>query len=321
MITDAEQSELAALILKWNATDYTPEQRMRLELLEAKRDEVSPILTSLSYSGGEQSHGLLEMVLRGHVQRPHNFVVLNADPGMEDSRSYEFVAEAKRRCAEAGIPFVTAKGPNLYSDILMLPFMESTRLDNPPYWVKKPNGKIGRLKQKCTGAYKIAPMQRERRKLLNQMCGISLVTKRIPPVEVWVGFAADESNRITAKKTAKGPKYIKIRYPLVEAGITKAKMVGYYFDHNISRPPRSVCIACFANGLAYLEDMYRNRPNDWDRLVIIDEAVRDLSQIGIKGEVYVSSTCIPIKDLPKLGFKQKDADYREHRCNSGVCFI
>lgn len=282
---------------------------------------MEPILTSLSYSGGEQSHGLLEMVLRGHIERPKNFVVLNADPGMEDERSYEFVAEAKRRCVEAKIPFVTAKGPNLYSDLLMLPFTGETRLDNPPYWVKKPNGKIGRLKQKCTGAYKIAPMNRARRLLLNQMCGISLVTKRIPKVEVWVGFAADEAGRITTKKTAKGPKYIHIRYPLVEMGYTKAKMVGYYFDHNIPRPPRSVCIACFANGLAYLHDMYINRRTDWEKLVLIDESVRDLSQIGIKGQVFVSSTCIPIKDLPALGFKQQDADYREHRCNSGVCFV
>lgn len=282
---------------------------------------MEPILTSLSYSAGEQSHGLIEMVLRGHIERPHNFVVLNADPGMEDERSYEFVKLSKRRCAEAGIPFVTADGPNLYSDLILTPYVGESRLDNPPYWVKKPNGKIGRLRQKCTGAYKIAPMSRARRLLLKQLCGVSLKTKRISRVDVWVGFAADEANRVTAKKTAKGPKYLHLRYPLIERGITKARMAGYYLDHNIPKPPRSVCAACFANGLAYLQDMYLNRPGDWEKAVAVDEAVRDLRHIGIKWPVFVSSTCIPLKDLPALGFKQQDADYREHRCNSGVCFV
>lgn len=283
--------------------------------------KTEPILTSLSYSGGEQSHGILEMVLRGHIPRPKNFVVISADPGMEDERSAEFVQKAKARCAEAGIPFVTADGPNLYQDLVLLPYTGQSRIGNPPYWVKKPNGKIGRLKQKCTGEYKIAPLNRARRVLMNTLCGVSLVTKRLPPVDVWIGFAADEAGRISEKKTSNGPKYLRLRYPLVERGITKAKMIGYYLDHNIPRPPRSVCCACFSNGLAYFQDMYLNRPADWEKAVLVDASVRDLSCIGVHGQVFVSSTCIPLKDLPAMNFRQNTPDYKEHRCNSGVCFI
>lgn len=154
-----------------------------------------------------------------------------------------------------------------------------------------------------------------------ELCGISLVTKRIPRVDVWIGFAADEAGRVSEKKTSKGPKYLNLRYPLVERGITKAKMIGYYLTHNIPRPCRSVCCACYANGLAYFEDMYLNRPNDWAKAVMVDDSVRDLTQIGIKGQVFVSSTCIPLRDLPAMRFRQGAEDYREHRCNSGVCFI
>jgi len=280
-----------------------------------------PILTSLSYSGGEQSHGILEMVLRGHIPRPRNFVVIGANPGMEDERSQEIVDSARIRCAVEGIPFVTAKGRNLYTDLVLLPFTGETRLGNPPYWVKKPNGKIGRLKQKCTGEYKIAPLNRARRLLMHELCGISLKTTRLPRVDVWIGFAADEACRISAKKTARGSKYLHLRYPLVERGITKAKMVGYYLDHNIPRVPRSVCCACYSNGLVYFKDMYLNRPNDWDKAVLVDDSIRDLSCIGIKGQCFVSSTCIPLRDLPKMNFLESAPTYREHRCNSGVCFI
>lgn len=36
MLTNAEQTELADLILKWNATDILPEQQARLDELEQK---------------------------------------------------------------------------------------------------------------------------------------------------------------------------------------------------------------------------------------------------------------------------------------------
>lgn len=39
MLTNAEQTEIADLILKWNATDILPEQETRLAELERKRDE------------------------------------------------------------------------------------------------------------------------------------------------------------------------------------------------------------------------------------------------------------------------------------------
>lgn len=47
-----------------------------------------PFLVALSCSGGVQSICLLEMVLRGDIEKPLRFVVLIADPGMEDARTY-----------------------------------------------------------------------------------------------------------------------------------------------------------------------------------------------------------------------------------------
>lgn len=282
--------------------------------------KMKPILTTLSYSAGVQSHAILEMVLRGHIEKPDPFLVLNADPGMEDSRSYEFVAKAKKRCLEAGIDFITAEGPNLYEDLCDLGrgLWVDSRIDNPPYWTKnKETGKIGRMRQTCTPAYKITPMRRALRLYLNDKFGISLVTKRLPLVETWIGFALDESSRCSESDV----KYIELSFPLIEQGMDRFKVEGYYLQHGIEKPPRSVCVACFANGLSHFEDMYMNRPDDWDKAVAVDEAVRDMSQVGIKDEVYVSSTCVPLKDLPGMRFKKQDADYREHRCNSGACFL
>jgi len=134
-------------------------------------------------------------------------------------------------------------------------------------------------------------------------------------VEAWIGFAADETHRVTASDK----KFITLRYPLIELGMDRAKVEGYYMKHGIEKPPRSVCVACFANGLAHFEDMYMNRPDDWDKAVAVDEAVRTLP--GVKNQVFVSSSLIPLKDLPDRDFQRGAADYKEHRCNSGVCFL
>jgi hypothetical protein len=279
---------------------------------------MTPILTTLSYSAGVQSHALLEMVLRGDMPKPESFLVLNADPGMEDSRSYEFVDKAKSRCREAGIDFITAKGGDLYRDLTTFKERGLTRLDNPPYWTKnRETGKKGRLRQGCTQVYKIKAMRHAIREYLSERFGISKTTKRLPTVETWIGFAADEAARVGDSDV----KFIRFKYPLIELGLDRVKVEGYYLKHGIPKPPRSVCNACFANGLSYLEDMYLNRPDDWDKAVAVDEAVRDMRQLGIRDEVFVSSSLVPLKDLPAINFKKGDSDYRDHRCNSGVCFL
>ena len=49
-----------------------------------------PLITVLSYSGGKQSAALLWAVLDGKQEIPNNFVVLNADPGAENTLTYKY---------------------------------------------------------------------------------------------------------------------------------------------------------------------------------------------------------------------------------------
>lgn len=279
---------------------------------------MKPILTALSYSAGVQSHCILEMVLRGDIEKPESFAVIRANPGMENGVSLQFAELAAQRCEENGIRFITASGPNLYADLVGLPNSTKTRIDNPPYWTKnRETGKRGKLKQLCTGFYKVAPMRRALRLELESKFGISLVTKRIPPVEMWLGFASDESRRVKPSFV----KYVTLKYPLIELGMDRAKVEGYYLKNGIPKPPRSVCSACFSNGLAHYEDMYFNRPEDWDKAVAVDDAVRDMTRLGVKDEVFVSPTLVPLRDLPSRNFLSGTSEGKEHKCNSGACFL
>ena len=212
-----------------------------------------PLLTVLNYSGGKQSSRLLWGVLRNEipVDRDH-FVVLNADPGMENSGTYVYIKMMEGLCAEMGITFIRVPGPNLYQDILTLHQRRAKRLDNPPYWTKdRVTGKRGRLKQKCTYIYKIAPMDRAIRILLEEKWGISRKSKRVGVGSVvkWIGFSYSEIERIKPPKQ----KYIVFRYPLIDLKETNADVLEYYRRNNLPIPPRSVCNACFANGLSTLK--------------------------------------------------------------------
>ena len=150
-------------------------------------------LTVLNFSGGKQSSALLWMVIRGEIKIDKSrFVVLNADPGMENSDTYKYVEKMRAECEKNGIDFVTVPGPDLYEDLVTLSNTDKTRLDNPSYWADK-EGEPKPLMQKCTKHYKIAPMDREIRRILASKFGISRKSKRIGEniVNKFIGFAYD----------------------------------------------------------------------------------------------------------------------------------
>ena len=281
-----------------------------------------PLMTVLNFSGGHQSSWLLWEIILGLVNKPSCFVVLRADPGMENENTYRYCADMEARCRAAGIEVHTAAGPNLYEDLVALPARRPSRFDNPPYWTKsKDTGKRGMLLQKCTQVYKIAAMDRFSRKLLHDKHGVSTVTKRIPAgaVEKWIGFAADEADRVA--KCVSSQKYVSFRFPLAERNLTRNDIAALYKKYSVPEPPRSVCNACFANGVAAFKDMHDNRPRDWAQAVAVDNAVRDLSSIGVRDEVYVSSTLVPLVELAKRNFVIEDDGDEDGSCDSGHCFI
>ena len=151
--------------------------------------------------------------------------------------------------------------------------------------------------------------------------GISRKSTRLGEDTVckWIGFSQDEWMRIKEAKQ----KYIYFEYPLIERRMTKTDIAVYYLKHNLQPPPRSVCNACFANDVATFKEMHDNRPDDWAQAVAVDEAIRDLTQIGVVDECFVSSTLLPLRELAARGFilDAKVAEQDSESCHSGHCFV
>jgi hypothetical protein len=275
------------------------------------------LLTSLSFSGGTGSGCIAEMLLNGDLVCDTPLVIVTADPGMENSQTYDYVAEMSDRFYEKGFDHRIVK-TDLYGNFLAAVKRKDTRFDLPPFWTKnRKTGKRGRLMQKCTGAYKIAPMQRVVRKKLQEVAGISTSSKRFQQncVRTWIGFSKDEISRIKEPKQ----KYIWLQYPLVAMGMTKSDVFKYYKKINRPLPPRSVCNACFANDVSHFKEMHENRPSDWEQAVAVDDACRDLSFMRVNDECYVSSTLKSLRQLCDEGFPGSEKP--DIMCQTGFCFL
>lgn len=291
-----------------------------------------PLLTVLTFSGGKQSSCLLWMLLNGDIPRPEHLIVLTANPGMENSNTYRYVDRMFDLCWKAGIEAIKAKGPNLYEDLVGLSQTDKKRFDTPPYWtlpaelvkdrpdLKTVEKKQGRLLQGCTKHYKIAPMDRAIRIVLERDFGISRVTRNLGVgiVEKWIGFSYSEVIRMSDPLQ----KYVVFRYPLIEMKMTNEDVLKYFKDRDLELPPRSVCNACFANGLGALKEMHDERPEDWKGAVAVDDSVRDWKQIGVKHPTFVSKACLSLRELAARNF-DVEADPKDQdgwSCDSGYCF-
>ncbi len=273
-----------------------------------------PSVSVLNFSGGKQSSALLWMILLGEIEMPGKVLVLNADPGMENKYTYQYVEMMRRKCEEKGVPFITAPGPNLYQDLVGFKASGKTRLDLPGYFTKSPEGKKGKLLQRCTAEYKIAPMDRALRRYIRE----NKLGLKAASVHKWIGFSANEVHRIKPPSQ----KYVAFRYPLVEMGMTNSDVEDYLRSRNLPVPPRSVCSACFANTAGFMARMKRERPDDYEMALAVDDAIRDLTQAGVREEVYVLRDIIPIRDAVEIEelVKYDEVEYSDV-CESGYCFV
>lgn len=279
------------------------------------------LLTVLSYSGGTQSSCLLWMVILGIIPKPDSFVVLCADPGMENSETYKYNKIMRQMCIENDIYFEVVDGPSLYKDIISFSNGNLKRLDNPPYWLDKGKGKKhGKLKQSCTRRYKIEPITKAIRRILTERYNIHI--RATPPadsVEVWIGFSADEVGRVKPSDR----KYKAYRYPLIEMGYDKGDVYKFFKANNLPIPSRSMCNACFAHGLRSLKEMAQHRPDDYEQACIIDDAISDWhNNDKVKYPAYVSESLVRLRVLRQNNFDLGD-EYKNaiHECNSGYCFL
>ncbi len=102
---------------------------------------------------------------------------------------------------------------------------------------RRGNASIGMIRRQRAGDYKIEPIRRKVREL------VELTRKRSPTfavVEQWIGISFDEVVRMKPSREA----WQRNRWPLMEERMTRRDCLAWLRDCGYPNPPKSACIGC-----------------------------------------------------------------------------
>ena len=207
-----------------------------------------------------------------------------ADPGAEDSRTYEYLDWLNGWIASNnGIKLIHDKSMNLHDDIVNK--WGNERIACLPLFSK--NG--GMMPRQCTNDYKINVVNRQIRKITKDK------------VQLFIGISLDEMQRVFKPNR----KYLEYHYPFCnlivnynrfEIGnyekMTRGQIIKWFIKNKFKIPVKSSCVFCpFHNNNTWRE-LKKNNPKDWDLACKIDERVR--SKPGMQNEFYLHRSCQPL---------------------------
>lgn len=280
------------------------------------------IPVAISYSGGT-SEWFQEAMDRGVLPRPRNVAMFFADVGEEHEWTYPRVDAVEARCLRSGIPFFRCKHPSggLGDHILRAVSEGATRMDNPPFYIRKPDGSKGQAIQKCSREFKRAVLRRAKREWMRSMrlpksCRVGrwLLTS-------WIGYGADEADRAQTATSDPDVLWERLDFPAIRLGLTRVDMARQLVEWIGSAPKFSMCVACPHKTIDRWAD---TTPGDWKRAIRIDDAVRNLDEIGLtQGEAFVSDRLVPLRELKgRLAeFQRLPVVTNGKPCSTSRCFL
>ena len=238
-------------------------------------------LKVISLGLGVQSTAMYMMSSLGYIERADHAVF--ADPGAELPMTYE-ILEVLRDWAKYnnGIPIHVNAEKNLYKDLLNQTNSTGQRFASIPAFSE--NG--GMIRRQCTKEYKIDPVIKEIRKLY----GLK-PRKRMPMTQVWLGISMDEIERM---KVSQLPR-IEYYYPLIEERMSRSECISFFKDRNFPVPPKSSCVFCPYHSNKNWKELKEKLPDQFDKAVKIDNAIRDSSKKGVKEPIYLHRSCTPLE--------------------------
>ena len=225
-----------------------------------------------------------------------------ADTGGEKTATinyYDFLLEWAKK--NNGIPLYKAEYKNLQQDLLNHSNSSGNRFAPIPAFTMN-NGKTGMLRRQCTMEYKIGQVNKKIREILD-LPGRS----RFPIIEIWQGITIDEVHRMTIPRERWkihvypfcGYKvYSDGNFERIDTEIRSRNNIIYWFKKNgLELPEKSSCVFCpFQSDQNWLR-LKNNYPNDFNRAIIVDKAIRDSSKKGIKCPIYLHESLKPLDEV------------------------
>lgn len=275
----------------------------------------------ISLGLGQQSSALYLMSSMGIMERADYAVF--ADTGAESKATYTFLDWLKNWALKnKGIPILQVCKSNLYQDLMTSTPGVRKRFASIPAFVRNTQGKIGLLRRQCTNEYKVQQIFRAIRQLYELK-----PRQRMRSTEIWLGISLEEKER--ARFSPFG--WLTYVYPFLNIRTTKhdfhrapytslfrrAECIQWLEHHGFPVPPKSACTFCpFQSNRRWLECKTQD-PEEWEKLVALDEAIRKSESKGIREQMYLHRSAMPLRDAD-LNSDQLDLFSAE--CN-GICGI
>jgi hypothetical protein len=272
----------------------------------------------LNLGAGWQSSAMLLMAAEGVFDGPMPDLAVFADVGggttpVEPEAVYPWIDFLRRTVGER-IPMVTATEGDLFLDLVAAAAGETTRVSNPPVFTLDEAGNRGMARRKCSRDYKVRAVERELRRR-----GYGPAR----PVEQWIGISFDELERM--KRPDDTPKWIDLRWPLVEQKITRQDCVDWMRERGYTgeiAPVKSACVFCPYHSDGYWRQMRDERPAEWQLAVTADRVVRRLP--GLDGDGFLHVQRVPLEEavlaLEDVGQLPMFEEESDPECGGG-CFL
>ncbi len=260
---------------------------------------VSSFVKIISLGLGVQSTAMYLMSSLGRIDRADHAIF--ADPGAELPRTYEILEYLEDWAKyNNGIPIHVVK-KSLYKDLLNQQNLTGQRFASIPAFSDEGRGM---LRRQCTKEYKIDVVVKK----IRDLYGLKK-HKRMPKTQVWLGITMDEIQRMKVSMLPRIDYY----YPLIDIRMSRGDCKKLYKELLFPEPPKSSCVFCPYHGDRQWEELKEKLPEEWDKVVKVDKAIRDSSKKGIREKIYLHRSCKPIDEVEFV-------DQQElFMCEEGYC--
>jgi hypothetical protein len=131
-----------------------------------------------------------------------------------------------------------------------------------PAFVADRDGEGVPLSRSCTRDYKIQPVRKRARALMEAQHGRQAVCL--------YGISVEESSRMSISPV----QWIQNRYPLVEAGLTRSACARILTEHGLPVPRKSACVYCPYHSDRAWREVRDFDPAGWAQAIAYDDQVR-----------------------------------------------
>lgn len=254
-------------------------------------------VTYLSFGGGPPSAALLVLNIQGLIDPKADLIVF-ADPGSEDPRTYEALPHYERYAESHGIAFrrVRADIPRLYQWIV-------ERSVPIPAFTSKGLGR-----RQCTERWKIRPMH----KLLRQELGYEKVNAQL-------AMTSEEVWRMRDSPT----KYVTNMYPLIGLGISREACMDIVRQEGLPVPPRSACVFCPLKSMGRWKQTLMETPDSYEGAVQLEQVINRRQAEQGKDPIYLAHDRVPLavlRDQWLTDRVESSDDEDAGQCETGHCF-